>query len=260
MKPLEAFNHEECLEDNLKNNQYKYLILLNLRDHEHTILWQKFNVFLAFNTIIIAVIAAVISLQNNSKDGPPTATIMDLKPEVLIIFCIIFFVGFVCSIFISRILKGSDYWIEFWENKLYNFEKIVSPDNQKGVCIFYNHPSRATRDLEVVLKKLEKHPSPEEFTQLTIEKKKLQKIFSDALDKNYVSSRKNMTRLVRAIKLFWAVAFSVTAAIFVCPVFEITHNYFGFIGLFAISIIIMWLIYYAVDKKIEMDNKRLLES
>ena len=67
---------DECCQltdkDSYEDCKYKYDILIRLRDHEHTVLWQKFNVFLGSNTIIVAIIAGVLSFQE-FRGNPQTA-------------------------------------------------------------------------------------------------------------------------------------------------------------------------------------------
>ena len=218
-----------ALEDDLSNNEYKYSILLDLRDHEHTILWQKFNVFLGFNTIIIAIIAAVVTLQNNMNTSGEVISFTDFKPVVLLLFCIIFFIGFVCSIYISRILKGSDFWIDFWERKLYGNESKISTDSSVSLTIFSDHPSRTRRELDIIIKKLKTNPPVEEVEQLTITKRELQQILRDAISRGYVSSRHNMILLVRVIMWIWGVFFSVASAVVVSSFIGIFNKCFDII-------------------------------
>jgi len=151
---IDQNNGNSCLID----CKYKYDILIKLRDHEHAVLWQKFNVFLGFNTIIIAIIAAIISIQKFGNTSQNTqniayantvpsnfidAALIDanfLLITIFLFFCI-FLIAFVCSVFVSRILRGSNYWIEFWENKLYLTEPKITTSYTSDMGIFVDHPS-----------------------------------------------------------------------------------------------------------------------
>ena len=131
--------HNYQTEDNacIDDCKYKYNILMNLRDHEHTVLWQKFNVFLGFNTIIIAIIAAVISFQKSEIIYPQNILEIYLSPVIIFTFMCIFFIACTCSVFVSRILKGSDYWIDFWENRAICFGTEYHPRRQPFRQDFY---------------------------------------------------------------------------------------------------------------------------
>jgi len=188
-KPSKPFVNEKILDEHLKNDQYKYSILLNLRDHEHTVLWQKFNVFLGFNTIIIAVIAAIITLQRDINPSSSSSFLFDLKPDLLILFVAIFFMAYLCSIFISRILKGSDFWIDVWERKLYVSECAISTDTNTRLSIFSDHASRLKQELAIVIEKIKSSQSKEEIDLLKIRKDEIQEILKDATNRGYISTR-----------------------------------------------------------------------
>jgi len=194
-----------------ETSKYKYDILMNLRDHEHTILWQKFNVFLGFNTIIIAIIAAVISLQKSAIINPQNLFESYLSPVILFTFMCIFAIAFVCSVFVSRILKGSDYWIDFWEGKLYASESDISPAADHVFGIFVDHPSRVKRELKTTLEEIS-----EDIDAKTKEKvNRLSGALAIAFKKKYISTRKNMERFISAVVCFWGVFFIVTGTLWI---------------------------------------------
>lgn len=256
-KLLRKFSYQKNREDHLDGNQYKYSILVDLRDHEHTILWQKFNVFLAFNTIIIGVIAATISFQDSMKtQGSTPSSFFGIKPEIWGLFCIIFFIAYLCSIYISRILKGSDFWIDVWENKLFISEIAISKETYPILSIFSDHASRIKRELDFIFKRIDEDPSPEELETLNKRKKELQPKLKDAVNRGYISSRHNMILLVVITKRLWSILFSFAV---ISLVFSLTNGFHSAV-LFLVSGIILACGLWGVEKienaivKREIDN------
>jgi len=216
------------IDENLKEKQYKYSILLNLRDHEHSVLWQKFNVFLGFNTITIAVIAAVLSFQKfSTPTTTPTTPIsfpFGFPIEVFVLFTFIFAIAFLSSVFLLIILKGSNFWINFWESKLYSSEFFVSSDGLSPIEIFHDHASRVKQKIKDQKEKLGDLIKKQENDQNNIElnneisnsEKELeefQAIIRDAKKKGYISTRNSMEYLVKAIMSIWAGLFVISATL-----------------------------------------------
>ena len=194
----------------IENWRYKYDILLRLRDHEHTVLWQKFNVLLIFNSIMITILSAILILfkseitlvQNayfNSINIGENALESGLPPVLLffIISCISL-VAYLCSIYSFRILKGSDFWIDFYEGKLRLYEKETSDERKNESLIFGDHPTYIRKQIDNIL-------DTPNLSEEDIEK--LKRKYSEHVKKGYISTRKNMRGFIKTIVGIWGVAF-----------------------------------------------------
>ncbi len=271
---LDWFNMDECCQltdkDSYEDCKYKYDILIRLRDHEHTVLWQKFNVFLGSNTIIVAIIAGVLSFQE-FRGNPQTAqNIIEstFSPIAIFTFWCIFSIAFISSIFMSRILKGSDYWIDFWERKLYFSESKITLPSASNVGIFVDHPSRSKNELKGILKNC-----PEKIDD-ALKKQIIHYCHSleNALEKNYLSTRKNMGRFIQVITGIWGFFFIVSGTF---VIFEIL-NYFHVQNIDQISLLVgigvilliltagfYWAFIYFDNKEIKeliSDSKTILQK
>lgn len=259
--------YQKSLDEHLKNDQYKYSILLNLRDHEHKVLWQKFNVFLGFNTILIAVIAAVISLHKDSNTVPDSGLTYGLPFEVFLLFTCIFFIAYLSSIFLFNILKGSNFWITFWETKLTSSEVIISTDANPLINIFGDHASRVIQKIKERIKLLTKldeeqkiNPNDnvsEQICQLKQEISDLQIKLKDAMEKGYISTRNSMVYLVKIIMSIWGVFFIISATLTLYSLHLINDIYVGIGCTFFIGL--SWIFYwYFTIKKNENEMNELL--
>lgn len=183
--------------------RYKYDILLRLRDHEHTVLWQKFNVFLVFNSIIVTMLSAVLILfkndnpiiqifSNGSTVALNNATQYDFSLETLCLFIgCVSIAAFLCSTFSFRILKGSNFWIDFYEYKLRVYEEKTADFSDSKSIIFNDHPSLLLEQIA------DKGDIDSTMTQTMMEH----------IHKGYISTRANMRRFVGGVVWIWGVLF-----------------------------------------------------
>jgi len=258
--PPPGFKYQNSPKDYLNEKQYKYSILLDLRDHEHSVLWQKFNVFLGFNTITIAVIAAVLSFQKFSTNTMSFP--FGLPIEVFFLLTLIFVIAFISSVFLLIILKGSNFWINFWETKLYSSELFVSSDRLSPIEIFHDHASRVKQKIKDQKEKLSylnhelqinqnNEALKNEIISSYKELEEFQRIIKEAKKGGYVSTRNSMEYLVKAIMCIWAYLFVVAATLTVYLLLHINASEAFILSLFLEECTLLSYYYFASYKNNE---------
>ena len=186
-------------------NKYGYDVLIKLRNHEHTILWTKFNYYLVINSIVLVFLSAIFSnLGKTEWTGNETINnitfvamnslstqqpIQHVYP-IFIVLIIVSFLGFFIALISSRILMGSNFWINYWEHKLSIIEsKAMKDANSKRseLKFFREHPS-------LIMK---------EKSTRYLEKK------SEYLSEGYKSTRRSIIWLSWFIVVIWAILFLI---------------------------------------------------
>jgi hypothetical protein len=244
---------DEIHKKKIENWRYKYDILLRLRDHEHTVLWQKFNVFLLFNSIMITILSAVLILfkgeitlvQNayfSSINIGENALQSSLPPVLLsfIIWCVSL-VAYLCSLFSFWILKGSNFWIDFYEGKLHKYEKETTEDCNFESLIFGDHPTSIRKQIDEI-------GGTEELRQK----------YKEHIKKGYVSTRKNMGYLIKTMLCVWMIVFAFSGTVWISQLLNIgiTSSLIGFILRSVVIAGILLLIMIGIFKLIDWHDKK----
>jgi hypothetical protein len=147
-------------------------------------------------------------------------------PPGLLFFIItgISFVAYICSQYSLRILRGSDFWIDFYEGKLRAYEKETSEIKNIDSLIFGDHPTYLKKQIDEIRQKLSDPPFTiqnneeglSDFKRSNDEEiEKLKQMYTTHIEKGYISTRKNMRGFIKTIVGIWSIAFVFSGTAFV---------------------------------------------
>jgi len=116
-------NKIDEIEYDPKKSEEAFKVLLQLRDLDNKLMWNRINLLLVFQGVLIAAVAASINELSAQKYS--------------LFFIAIIFFGFFSSVMLFNIARGGNWWISHWEKHLAKIERNVFGD----IDIFREHIS-----------------------------------------------------------------------------------------------------------------------
>lgn len=116
-------NKIDEIEYDPKKSEEAFKVLLQLRDLDNKLMWNRINLLLVFQGVLIAAVAAGIENLSSAKYG--------------LLFAAIIFFGFFSSLMLFNIARGGSWWVSHWEQHLAKIEPHFVGD----IDIFREHIS-----------------------------------------------------------------------------------------------------------------------
>jgi len=121
--PEKESGNREDITYNPKQSDDAFKIILQLRDVDNKLMWNRINLLLVFQGVLIAAVAAGIENLSSAKYG--------------LLFAAIIFFGFFSSLMLFNIARGGSWWVSHWEQHLAKIEPHFVGD----IDIFREHIS-----------------------------------------------------------------------------------------------------------------------
>jgi hypothetical protein len=116
------FQKDEIIYDEKKSAE-AFKIILQLRDVDNNLMWNRINLLLVFQGVLLAAVAAGIKELSAEKYS--------------LVFLAIIGFGFLSSMMLFNIARGGSWWVSHWEQHLAKIERNVVGD----IDIFREHIS-----------------------------------------------------------------------------------------------------------------------
>lgn len=111
--------------DEIEKNKFAYKTLLGIRDLDSKMLWNRINIMIVIQSVLISFVGNIIR-----------SDLISIGENYFVILIIGFF-GLLTSILQFFTAQGGSFWVSYWEKKLASIEE----ESTGSVKIFRKHPS-----------------------------------------------------------------------------------------------------------------------